>query len=154
MPDSKRQRIVAAAVERMKLINGTGDYVTDLNDQVADSRTNWQQDELPAVSVFDMNAEATMTSAGGQKGAVHAMGLSFRAFVVRGSDASAVRQLLADIQTAIRQDETWTDGSGPIAMQTRQIGDSIIRMPESFEIDGGTVDTEVQFITKKFDAVT
>ncbi len=149
---SKRQRIVTAIIARMKLINGTGDYVTNVANNVEDSRMNWQEEELPAISVFDMEAQATPTAAGGNKGSVHAMPVMIRCFVKRGSDASAVRQFLADIQTAIRQDEMWTDVGGPVAMQTRQISDSVTRTQDTFEIDGGTVDIEVQFITQKFNA--
>src|SRR6185369_11619413 len=153
---SKRQRIVTAIVARMKLINGTGDYVTNIANRAQDSQTGWQEEELPAISVFDLTANATPASIGAgipRPGILHDMQVMIRGFVKSGSDSSDVRQLLADIQTAIRQDFTWTDGTGPTVMQTRQISDEVTRT-DSFEIDGCVQTIEVQFITQKFNAVT
>jgi hypothetical protein len=52
MADSIRQKIVDAVIARMLTINGTGNYVTNVA-HVEDSRIHWDENELPAISVFD-----------------------------------------------------------------------------------------------------
>jgi hypothetical protein len=144
---SVRQNVIAAAVARMKLINGTGSYTTDLNDQVEDSRMNWDENELPALSVFDGDAKVPDPEGFDKRPhVIQTMRLLFRGFVKQGTDASTVRTLVADIWTAIRQDTTW----GSIVMQSRHIRDAIVRHPESFEIEACEIEIEVQFITEKF----
>lgn len=152
MADSKRQKIVDAVVARMKLINGSGSYTTDVDDRVEDSRTNWQQEEVPAISVFDGDALGTPTSEGRNRGTVHVMPVMIRFFAEQGATAANARNGIKDIQTAIRVDDKWTVSGTPLAMQTRQVRDSILRNADSFEVEGAEVEIEVQFITGKFNA--
>lgn len=152
MADSKRQKIVEAVIERMKLINGTGDYETDLADRVEDSRTNWQEEELPAISVFDGDAEGTPTSTGQTLGTIHAMPIIIRGFVKQGTTAANARTLIKDIQRAIRVDDKWTVSNVPLVMQTRQVKDGILRNEDSLEVEAAEQVIEVQFATHKFNA--
>jgi hypothetical protein len=152
MGDSKRQKIVSAVVTRLKLINGSGGYTTNVANRVEDSRTNWQQEELPAISVFDGDAEGTPTSTGQTLGTIHAMPLIIRGFLEQGSTAAAARTLLKDIQRAIRVDDKWTVSNVKLVMQTRQVTDRILRNEESFEVEAAEQVIEVQFQTAKFDA--
>jgi hypothetical protein len=46
------EKIVDAVIARMLTINGTGNYVTNVA-HVEDSRIHWDENELPAISVFD-----------------------------------------------------------------------------------------------------
>jgi len=152
MADSKRQRIVSAIVTRMQGINGTGSYELNIASRAEDSRTNWDQNEMPAISVFDGDAEATPTSRGLAKGTFHDMQVMIRGFCEQGSTAANARKLIKDIQTAIRQDDKWTVASVPLAMQTRQVRDGIIRQEGSYEVEGCVVEIAVQFDTEKFNA--
>lgn len=151
---SKRQAIVSAIVTRLKLINGAGSYTTDVDDRVEDSRTNWQQEELPAISVFDGDAIGTPTTAGRNLGTVHTMPVLIRGITEQGTTAANVRTLIKDIQTAIRQDDKFQVLGVQTVMQTRQIRDGILRNTESFEVEGCEVEIEVQFLTQKFNAET
>lgn len=153
MADSKRQKIVDAIVARMKLINGAGSYTTDVDDRVEDSRTQWAQDELPAISVFDGDAIAHPTSPAEARSVVHEMSVMIKGFTEQGATAANTRTLLKDILTAIRQDDKWTVSGAPLVMQTRPGLEAITRTPESFEIEGCQVEISVQYITAKFDGV-
>lgn len=155
MADSRRQRIVAAVVTRMALINGAGSYETNIGGRVKDSETNWAQDQetLPAVSVFDGDAEAFPTSPGNPAGTIHVMPVMVKGFLKQGTTAANARKLIKDIKTAIRQDTKWTVASVPLVMQTREKRESITRSPESFEVEGCEVEFEVQFQTDTFDAL-
>lgn len=153
MADSKRQRIVDAVIARMMLINGAGSYQTNIASRVKDSETNWAQDQstLPAISIFDGDAIAHPTSPN-PRSTIHQMSVLIRGYVLRGTTAAACRTLIKDIQTAIRQDDRWHVSGTPLAMQTRQVRDSIVRSEESFEIEACEVEIDVQFITGKFNA--
>lgn len=152
MADSKRQKIVDAIVTRLKLINGVGSYTTNLGSRVEDSRTNWNQDDLPGISVFDTDANATPTSTGRTLNTIHDMRVLIRGFVEQGATAAAARTLIKDIMTAIRVDDKWTVSGTTLVMQTRQVRDSIVRNESSFEVEGCEVEIEVQFQTAKFNA--
>jgi len=152
MADSKRQKIVDAVIARMKLINGAGSYTTDVNDHVEDSRTNWQEDELPAISVFDGDAASNLTSPAEAKSDVHEMSILIKGFTVQGTTAAACRTLMKDILTAIRQDTKWIVSGVPTAMQTRPGREAISREKDSFEVEGCEVEIIVQYITQKFNA--
>ena len=152
MADSKREKIVAAIVTRMKLINGAGDYTTDVNDRVEDSRTNWQQEEMPAISVFDGDAIGTPTSTGQTLSTIHEMPVIIRGMTTQGTTAANARTLIKDIMRAIRVDDKWTVSGVKLVMQTRQVRDGILRNPDSFEVEGCEVEIEVQFQTAKFNA--
>jgi hypothetical protein len=154
MADPKRHTIVEAVVARMKLINGAGSYTTDVDDKVEDSRTNWQQEELPAISVFDGDAVGTPTTTGRNLGTVHTMPVLIRGIVEQGTTAANARTLIKDIMTAIRQDDKFHVGGVQTVMQTRQVRDGILRNADSFEVEGCEVEIEVQFLTQKFNAET
>ena len=150
MADSKRQRIVSAAITRMQAINGTGSYETNVGGRVKDSETNWAEDQstLPAISVFDGEASATPTSTGKTLGTIHSMPLLFIYFVKQGTTAAACRKGIKDMLTAIRQDDKF----GGLLMQSREVRNNIVRNKDTFEVEGAEVEIEAQFITNKFNA--
>jgi hypothetical protein len=162
MADSRRQRIVDAVIARMMLINGTGVYETALGTtidengdtvpSVADSRTHWEQDELPAISVFDGDAIASGRSSVDPKAIIHRMSILIRGYVVQTTTAADCRTLIKDILTAIRQDDRWTVSNVKLVMQSEPVKDAITRNPESFEVEACEVEFEVQFMTEKFNA--
>jgi hypothetical protein len=153
MADSKRQRIIDAIVTRMLLINGSGSYTRNVGTNVEDSRTNWDEDDLEdydAISVFDGDALANPSSpTAGYQAVIWSMPVLIRAFAKQGSSGPAnVRNLIKDINTAIKVDDTWSG----IAMQTRQIKEAVVRNPDSFEIEAAEVEIEVQYKTSKFNS--
>lgn len=154
MVDSRRQKIVDAIVTRMMLINGSGDYETNLADRVKDSESNWAEDQatLPAVSVFDGDAEAVPTSEGRYRGTVHEMPVLIKGYCKQGTTAANARKLIKDINTAIRVDDKWLVSGKPLVMQTREKREGITRTPDSFEVEGCEVEIEVTYITGKFNA--
>ena len=150
MADSRRQRIVAAIVTRMALINGAGSYETNIAGRVKDSETNWAQDQatLPAISIFDGDAIANPTSTGAYRGVVHEMAVMIKGYTEQGSTAANARKLIKDIKTAIRVDDKWSG----LAMQSREVADRVVRNDESYEVEGCEVEIGVMFNTLKFNA--
>lgn len=150
MADSKRQRIVAAIVTRMALINGAGSYTTNVAGQVKDSETNFAEDQgtLPAISVFDGDAIAHHTSPADYKAVLNEMSVLIKGYCKQGTTAAAARTMIKDIKTAIRQDDKWSG----LAMQTREVVDRVARNADSFEVEGCEVEIAVWFKTDKFNA--
>lgn len=150
MADSKREKIVQAIVTRLKLINGTGSYTTNVGSRVEDNRTNWQQNELPAISVFDGDAIKHPTSPADYKSTMNEMSVLIKGYCEQGTTAAAARNLIKDINTAIRQDDKWIVSSVPLAMQTREVVDRIARNTDEFEVEGCEVEIAVWFVHQKF----
>lgn len=166
MADSIEQRIINAIVVRMKTILTANGYVTGIGARVEDSRSRWDQNELPAVSVFDGPVEP----ADGHDNAImqiRLMPVAIRVFFETGDtatvDAALARNVIKDIYRAIngatdersaqmlaRQWPTTPGTLPPLAMQTREKGHVVGRDPESYEITGCQVQIEVQYQSKKF----
>jgi hypothetical protein len=159
MADSVRQKIVDAVITRMAAINGSGSYVTALGTMisdsgstvpsVADSRTVWDESELPAISVFDGDNIAAGKTDSIPLSIVHMMPILVRGFLPQNVlDAKNARKLIKDIYTAIRVDDQF----GKIIMQSNEIKDAITRNEHSFEVEACEVEFECQFITDSFNA--
>lgn len=157
MADSKRQKIVDAIIARMETILTANGYDTDLGTQVADWRLNWQDDDLGetgAISVCDLPAEAVQAPGRANPGeTIWLMPVQIR-FQFRRADtiAELVRKGIRDINAAIRTDDRWKVNNIGLAMITRPSKEGPMIPEDSFEIVGGVVEFEVQYITQKFNA--
>ena len=154
MADSRREKLVQAIVTRMKLINGAGSYATDIDDRVADSETNWAQDQatLPAISVFDGESQPNPTSTGRSLKTIHLLSVLIKYFAEQGTTAAACRNGIKDIKTAIRQDDKWIVSGTQLAMQTYEGPERIMRNPDTYEVEGAEVEIVIQYETFKFNA--
>lgn len=163
MPEPITDRIVAQAVTQMKAINGTGDYHTALGTtidsggnsgpSVEDNRTDWDENELPAVSVFEADATVPNPEAFDKSTIVmQTMRLLFQGSVKQGTTAQAARRLNADILRAIRVNERFAVAGTDLVGLTRQVRHGIVRKEGSFEVEGCQVEIEVLFATQKLNA--
>jgi hypothetical protein len=163
MAEPITDRIVAQAVTQMLVINGTGGYTTTLGTtidengdaapSVEDSRTDWDEEELPAISVFEGDATVPNPEAFDKSTIVmQTMRLLFRGSVKQGTTARAARRLNADILKAIRANERFTVSGTDLVGLTRQVRHGIIRNEGSYEVEGCEVEIEVLFATQKFNA--
>lgn len=151
--DSIRQRIVDAIVARMQTILTANGYATNIGTTVEDWRTNWQQEELPAISVCDTTAEVQPAEGSNPRRTIFAMPVQIRVYAEKDETGAAnIREMLKDVNRAIRQDDRWmVDGVG-LVMITRPLREGFIIPDESFEVIGGVVEFEVQYITAKFNS--
>lgn len=165
MADPKDQKIIAAIVTRLALINGTGGYNTTIAaGKIADSRPNWDEsDDLPAISVFQGVTKSAEWPKSRRR-TQHTMPVLIKGFMKRGTDASTARKLIADIKKAIRATgsidndylaERWPAvlGTPPgLAITTSETSHSIEYAEGTFEVTGVQVEIEVDYITDKFNA--
>lgn len=146
--------MVSAIVTRMALINGAGSYTTNVSNRVADSETAWAQDQdtLPAISVFDGESQPTPSSTGRSLKTIHLLSVLIKYFCEQGATAANCRNGIKDIKTAIRQDDKWIVSNVPLAMQTFEGPERIVRNPDSYEVEGAEVEIIIQYETFKFNA--
>jgi hypothetical protein len=145
---SKHQRIITAVVERLETILTTNGFETNVGTRVRDSKPNWQQADLPAISVFEMPTDAERAP-DNSRHTIWLMGIQIKAFFEKGTDASYGRQVIADIYKAIKVDEQWSDPN-PVAVLSRPRRHGVEYDAESFEVAAANVEIEVMYQTEKF----
>lgn len=151
MNDSLRQKIVAAIVTRMRTILTANGYATNIGSNVYDWRTQFHEDELPAVSVCDLTAETvTPDGVSNPRRVAHLLGVQIRIHAVRDETPDNIRRMIADVTRAIGTDDRWHSGGVGLAMTTRPVRDGFLIPQDSFEVIGGFVEIEVSYLTEKW----
>lgn len=162
MADSKIQKIADQIIARMGLIDPddagytANGFQTAIGVRCEDGRQNWDENELPATSIFEGNTQSVEANDNRSK-TIHLT--SFRIDVTlkarkKASDTMKdVRKAVSDIKRAIRLDDRWKVANVGLAMITREKASGPVYAGEqSFEVVGAFVEIEVQWITNKFDA--
>lgn len=153
MADSKRQKIVDAVVARMRTILIANSYSTNIGQNVFDWRVNFQDDELPAVSVCDLPAQVADDSQNGKLDrTIWLMPIQIRIYAAKDETPANIRTMVKDVQAAIRVDPQFTVSNVPLLMSSWPETEGFMIPEESFEVIGGTFQFVAMFITKKFNA--
>lgn len=98
---SRRQSIAEALTEVLKQINGTGEYLSNLNNNVIPRFKFWDQvEEFPAVHV-STGPESRVYQAGGYKDRY--LAVTVRCYVNEEDAAKALDKILEDIETVLEQ---------------------------------------------------
>jgi hypothetical protein len=149
MPETVRQKIIDAVIARMQLIKVASGYETDLGNNVVDWDTNFDDTELPALSVCDLIETVEMTIE--SKFQKQTLPIQLRIFS-KENRAKELRKMIADIYKAIKIDSRWKDANIGLVYGTviKQAG--IIIREDEFKIGGGAVEIEITYNTKAFDA--
>lgn len=109
---SRRLAITEALAEKLKVINGTGAYRTELNDNVVPRLKFWDEvEEFPAVHL-NSGSERREYQGGGYKDRF--MNLTIRCYVNEEDAVSALEGLLEDVETVIETNSrlAYTDRLG------------------------------------------
>ena len=146
-----RQQLISAVVARLGQIR-TGDendFQTDIGLRVQDWETNFQEDELPALSVCDLveNIEMDFESVN----QINRLPLLIRIF---DNDKNPVflRKVIGDIYRAIGLDRRFIVNGVGLARGTIIKSAGIILKQDEFEIGGAAVEIEIAYYTKAFNA--
>ncbi len=130
---TKRRAIADALSEKLKEIDGTQDYLTDLGNNVLPQLKFWDEiEEFPAVHVA-AGREVRVYQGGGYKDRY--LSLTIRCYV-KGEDApTLVENLLEDVETVIEENSR-------LAYQTSQGGPSFTHNMTivSIDTDEGALD--------------
>jgi len=115
---SRRYSILTALSEKIKAINGTGEYQTNLWEQVKPKMDFWDEiEEYPAVRMA-LGREIREYQGGGYKDRF--LTITLRCYVKDEDPQNALELLLEDLETVIEQNGrlAYQDSSG--AVQTTQ----------------------------------
>jgi hypothetical protein len=148
----KRQDLIDFAIVQLKTI-------ADFDNNVGDFETNWHQDELPAISVFDnetshdlKNVEETTYDGFEDNSQLNFLSLTIQIFVKSGTRAEDVRALIKKVREVIAENRTWNDlalWSKPVRTQIQV--DKTNPETTNFEIIGASVEIEICLISNAFD---
>ena len=96
---NKRSSIISALVEKLKDINGTGQFLTDLDENVSPRLKFWDEvEEFPAVHL-NAGSESREYQAGGYKDRF--LSVTLRCYVQAEDAQEALAELLEDVETVI-----------------------------------------------------
>lgn len=126
---SNRQRIVKALVDKLKGINGEGEYVSNVFNNVEAKLKFWDEvNDFPYVSVVGGNETREYLPGEFEWGFLV---INVRVYVNQDESQDALEDLMNDIETCIRENRTLTFGAEQYGQETTDI--SIL----SIETDGG-----------------
>ena len=117
---TRRSSIVNAIVEKLKDINGSGGYLSDLNENISPRLKFWDEvEEFPAVHL-NAGSETRAYQGAGYKDRF--MSITIRCYVHDEDSVAALDGLLEDIETVIEENSrlTYTDRTGN-SQSTQQI---------------------------------
>lgn len=155
MATTKRQDIVDLVITAIETIDGTGSFETTIGALVEDWGINFQESELPAVSVCDLSEEVVDDGRGDGYGEIFDLIKLDLRIRVQFSDTirpALARLAIADILTAVRANSYWNNGSVNLALKTDFIGARFIVDEEKFLIGAAEVELNIFYRTESFNA--
>ena len=111
---TRRQQIVSALVEQLKLINGFGAFLTDVGSNVEPRLKFWDEvDQFPAIHV-NSGSETRQYQGGGYKDRF--LSVTIRCYVNSENSVEALDKLLEDVETVLETNSRlqYTDKQGQI----------------------------------------
>ena len=117
---TRRQGIVNALAEKLKGINGTGNFFTDLDNNVVGRLLFWDEvEQFPAIHI-NAGSETREYQGGGYKDRF--LSITLRCYVNTEDAADALDELLEDVETVIEDNSalSYTDKRGA-SQKTQQI---------------------------------
>lgn len=117
---TRRQSIVNALVDKFKSIDGSGQFLTNLHNNVSPRLKFWDEvDDFPAVHI-NAGSETREYQGGGYKDRF--LSITIRCYVNEEDAVDALDKLLEDVETVIEDNSslTYTDKRG-VTSATQQI---------------------------------
>ena len=130
---TRRLGIIQAMVEKLKDINGSGTYLTNLNENISPRLKFWDEvEEFPAVHL-NAGSETREYQGGGYKDRF--LSVTLRCYVQDEDSVLALDELMEDVETVLEENSKlqYNDRNG-VAQYTQQI--TII----SLETDEGVLE--------------
>ena len=109
---TKRQSIINALANKLKLINGTGNYLTNMNGNVLPRLKFWDEiEEFPAIHL-NAGTETVAYLGGGYKDRF--LEVTVRCYVNQEDAVKALDELLEDVETVVEENSVlpFTDKLG------------------------------------------
>ncbi len=117
---TRRLGIIAALVERLKDIDGSGSFLSDVNENVSPRLKFWDEvEEFPAIHL-NAGSESREYQGGGYKDRF--LSVTLRCYVQAEDAVEALDELLEDVETVLEDNSrlTYIDRTGAV-QSTQQI---------------------------------
>ena len=117
---TRRLGIIAALVEKLKDIDGSGAFLTDVNENVSPRLKFWDEvEEFPAIHL-NAGSESREYQGGGYKDRF--LAVTLRCYVQAEDAVEALDEILEDVETVLEDNSrlSYTDRTGAI-QSTQQI---------------------------------
>lgn len=150
MADSIRQKIVSQIVSKLSNITTANGYQTNIGANVADWQINWQENELPAVSVCDLVEEFEPLD--DEVRMQCTLPVQVRVFIGSNTRASEGRKIIADVLDVVRANQKWNDGTSDLAQWTELKRDGFILDQDAFSMAGIGIDIDIIYYADRFNA--
>lgn len=155
MNETIRQKIVDEIKRRLAAITMAGGFETDLgNGPIDEWPIAYQEDELPALGVFDL-VNTMVKEHADEKRIFNRLPIQVRIFLQREPTPSVVRDMLADVMRAVITDPASGDRDatlGGLAVDMQPEEEGFVVPNETYQIDGAAVGFVVQFLSQPFNA--
>lgn len=142
-----RQDIVDRIIALMQTVTITGGYQTDFGTNVNDSKAHYNEEDMPAMSVFDLAADIEF--ARGDKEATQqkkTLEFQLRFFAAGQTKASELRKMIADANKALGTDQNL--GGKVLWINPTQEG--LIVDEDTFEVAGAAIRLEIAYKNPTF----
>ena len=149
MADSKRQKIVDAVVAALEEISVANGFETELGANVNDWEINFQDDELPAVSVCDLT-EDVQADMNDEHVDIYRLPVAIRVSIAADTRAAECRKMIADVLKAVGANENWTVSGEKLALRTDLKEAGFVLDQEAFRIAAVQVQIEIYYHTERW----
>ncbi len=149
MPETIRQKLVAAIITTLGQIRVSNGYQTDVGATVLDFprqvQATYGQDELPVLGVFDVDSTTSRENLNARK-FDRVLTIQIRAYLKKDTPGPEIRKIIGDIETAIGTNPRWNG----LAMATMPAREGVVIQSEDFEISAAAVEVTILYPTCAF----
>jgi len=148
-PAIKRQAIVDELVTLCGLITTANGYRSNAGLSVGDWQLHWHEDELPAVSVCDVE-EDVQTDVVDEFIDIYRLAVTIRVQFAADTRPSEARAVIADVLNAVGTNPRLTVDGLPLAHKLDVRRTRLIQSEDSHQIGAGAVELDVYYSSERF----
>lgn len=145
---TKRQDIVDRLIALMGTVTTANGYETDIGLSVHDFETHFQEEDLPALSVYDLVADVEFVNGNKKdgRGQQKTLNLQLRIFAAAETKVTELRKMIGDVNKALGTDKRL----GDTVLWINPTREGIIADEQTFEIAGAAVELEIAYLQDSF----
>lgn len=148
-PTPKRQKIVDKIVTLCEGISVAGGYQTDIGTVVGDWVQHYEEHELPAISVCDLE-EDVQSDMNDEHIDIYRMAVVIRVQFSADTRPQEARKAVADVLKAIGTNRRLTDSGTPLAYRLDLRRTGFVQSEEAMQIAAANIELDIYYHTTKW----
>ena len=149
MPTPKRQKIVDKVVSLCEGISVANGYQTDIGAVVGDWVQHYEEHELPAVSVCDLE-EDVQSDMNDEYIDIYRMSVVVRVQFAADPRPEEARKMIADVLKAIGTNPRLMDSGAPLAHRLDLRRTGFVQSEEAMQVAAANIELDVYYHTPKW----